>query len=71
MVSQLSDNEEETGNGPWTDYKRCSVFEFERSDSGSDSGEENSASEDGDDEGCDNENGEVDQGSRNGGNDCL
>ncbi len=66
MVSKISDDDEGTGYGLRNDYKRCHVFDTERSDSGSYSGEESSAFEDGDDddEGCETENGEVDQGGR-------
>ncbi len=71
MVSKISDDDEGTGYGLRNDYKRCYVFDIERSDSGSYSGEESSAFEDGDDdEGCETENGEVDQGSDNGDHDC-
>jgi len=72
MVSKLSDNEEEISNGLGTDYKRCYVFDFERSERGFDSGEESYASEDRDEEAdWETKNREVDQGSGNGDNDCL
>lgn len=72
MLSKLTNNEEGTGNGPGTDYKRCCVFEFERSDSPSESGEESTASENGNDgEDWETENENKDQGSDYGDKDGL